>query len=893
MERRYLLMWLSPLLVATTLTFPVSAQRLLDIPSPEDFFGFPMGADRQLAHWDDMVDYFNLIDDLSDRIKVKELGKTTLGEPYLLVVASTPETIRDLSNYQDMQHELADPRNTTLERAEEISQTGKAVVLIGANVHATEIGTSQVMNDLIYEFATGQSKWTRNILENAVLLLIPSQNPDGQKMVVDWYRKNLGTAYEGSRLPELYHYYAGHDNNRDSYMLTQIETQHLNQVLYKDWLPEVYLDVHQMGNRNARIFVPPFKNPVNPNVDPLIWSQVNQLGQAMASRLHAADKTGVIWGELYSGFWQGANNTNPWWHNMVGLLTETASANLGTPVLQQRASPFKRQNRVSRNSFTRRRGLNLPLPPPLDTQSRMNYPRPWLGGLWTLGDTVDYSRLAIEGLLENVANNRALLKKNFYLMNQRTIEKFSNGAPFAFVIPAKQHDPIAVAKLIELLQSEAAEIEIANHSFRADGVTYPAGTYVAKLAQPFGRWIKDILEPQTYPDIRWPHSNSPIDKPYDVTAWSLGMLMGVETIRIDRPFKADLRFIGKNQLVATGNLTGNGATFVIPHTTNNSFSAINRLLRAGATVRRTLESTVLEQDISYGPGLILVNDVDDATVQEIAGDLHLQIRSTDVPNEIPTYEIQKTRVAVYEPWGGNMDAGWTRWVLDQHDFEHDQIRSADLIDENIKNKFDVIILPEMSSVTLIQGLQGPNIRPEYRGGIGAQGKQNLLNFVTDGGILITLGNTAKFAIDHLNVPVTNVVGGQSEESFYCPGSILRVAVDTSHPIGFGLPDNVNAMFVGNGGYLAKRTPGGENVKTIATYPNSKLLQSGWLTGGEQLRRTAASMEYPLGDGRIILHTFRVQHRGQTWGTFKLLFNSIFYGSVADSTPSNNVSDKSD
>ena len=239
-----------------------------------------------------------------------------------------------------------------------------------------------------------------------------------------------------------------------------------------------------------------------------------------------------------------------------------------------------------------------------------------------------------------------------------------------------------------------------------------------------------------------------------------------------------------------------------------------------------------------------------------------------------------------------MDTGWTRWVLDQHDFEYDHIRSADLIDENINSNFDVIILPEMSSVTLIQGLQGPNIRPEYRGGIGAQGKQNLLRFVTNGGILITLGNTAKFAIDHLNVPVINVVEGQSEESFYCPGSILRVNVDTSHPIGFGLPDNLDAMFVGNGGYRPKRTSRGQTVKTIANYPNSKLLRSGWLTGGEQLRRTAASIEYPLGDGRIILHTFRVQHRGQTWGTFKLLFNSIFYGSVINNTPSNNMSIKS-
>ena len=314
------------------IALPVQAQPPTDIPTPEAFFGFPMGADRQLAHWDQMVQYFRLVDARSDRVVVSELGKTTLRHPYLLAVISTPDTIDALPRYQAMQKELADPRRTPPERAEEIARTGKAVVLIGANVHATEIATSQVMNDLVYQLAVERSPWVDHLLDNAIVLLIPSQNPDGQGMVVDWYRRNLGTPYEGSPLPELYHKYAGHDNNRDSYMLTQVETQYLNRVLYSEWLPEVYLDAHQMGNSNARIFVPPFKNPPNPNVDPLIWTQVNQLGQAMASRLHAAEKPGVIWGELYSGYWQGANNTNPWWHNMVGLLTEVASANLASPV---------------------------------------------------------------------------------------------------------------------------------------------------------------------------------------------------------------------------------------------------------------------------------------------------------------------------------------------------------------------------------------------------------------------------------------------------------------------------------------------------------------------------------------------------------------------------------
>ena len=263
-------------------------------------------------------------------------------------------------------------------------------------------------------------------------------------------------------------------------MLNLVETRYLNQVLYQEWLPEVYLDTHQMGNRNARIFVPPFKNPPNPNVDPLIWSQVNQLGQAMASKLHEADKPGVIWGELYSGFWQGANNTNPWWHNMVGLLTEVASADLGTPVRQQRVSASRRLRLPRGESLGPRRGLGLPLAPPRDIQARMNYPRPWLGGLWTPADVVEYHALAMDGLLESVANNRTTLKRNFYAMNQRAIERFAGGSPYAFVIPAGQGDPAAAAKLVRLLQAEAAEVDVAEAPFVADGTVHPAGSYVVR-----------------------------------------------------------------------------------------------------------------------------------------------------------------------------------------------------------------------------------------------------------------------------------------------------------------------------------------------------------------------------------------------------------------------------
>jgi len=873
MGNRTLQIGIALTVVGIWLVLPTSAQQSDQIPSPEQFFGFPMGTDQRLAHWDDMVKYYETVAERSGRMIIEELGKTTLGEPYLLLVISAPETIRELPRFKSMQQQLANPRQTSTEAAEMIAQTGKAVVLVGANVHSTEIGTSQMMNDLVYQLATEQSAAVDHILDNTIVLLIPSQNPDGQRMVVDWYRRNLGTPYEGSPLPDLYHKYAGHDNNRDSYMLTQVETRHLNRVLYHDWLPEVYLDAHQMGSAFARIFVPPFKNPPNPNVDPLVWSQVNQFGQAMASRLHAADKAGVIWGELYSGYWQGANNTNPWWHNMVALLTEVASADIASPV---------QQHRISDRRTARRRNRQIILSAPTDTQYRMNYPRPWMGGTWTLSDVVDYSLLSTQGLLESVANNRVSLKRNFYEMNRRTVERFSDGDPFAFLIPPEQRDPTAAITLVRLLQAEAAEVHVAEASFVADRRKYPAGTHVVRLDQPFGRWVKDILEPQNYPDIRWPDPSAEPDKPYDITAWSLGMLMGVDTVQIAEPFKASLTLLVEDASLAPGDVVGSGTTYLLSHESNQSFVALNRLLALGATVEWARQPLTAD-GTSYPAGVMLVENVDRNLLEQLAHDLHLDFVATNRTSslDVPVLPIHTPRLAVYEPWGGNMDAGWTRWVLEQHEFPYAHLRSADIQDPSVSDRFDVIILPEASTVNLLHGQQARNVRPEYRGGIGVQGIQNLRRFISEGGTVITLGNSATFAIQHLSTPLRNVVRDGDPDAFYAPGTLLRVAVDTTHPIGYGMPAEADVMFVNNGGFVPNsRWRRGDMTRSIVSYPNTALRRSGWIVGEQRLRGTGAVIEAPLDDGRVILHTFRVQHRGQTWGTFKLLFNSIFYGPAA-------------
>ena len=555
------------------------------------------------------------------------------------------------------------------------------------------------------------------MLENVILLLVPSQNPDGQQMMADWHEKTVGTPYEDAPLPELYQRYAGHDNNRDSYMLTQLETRYLAQVTYRDWLPEVYLDQHQMGSGRARIFVPPFKNPPNPNVDPLVWSEVNLLGQAMAARLQEAGKPGVMWGEIYSGFWQGANSTNPWWHNMVALLTEVASARVASPVFQHTAPGV-----APAGAEVRPEPGDLQIPPPPDLQFRMNYPQPWVGGRWTFADVVEHHRLAAEGLLDAVAGHRESLKRNFYLMNRRAVERFAAGRPFAFIVPRAQHDAGSAAQLLRLVQGGGAEVDEARAPFSAAGVEYPAGTAVIRLAQPFGRWVKDLLEAQSYPDIRWPSPSAPHRAPLRHDRVDARAAHGRDGRRSAGALRGRARAGGWPRVVAAwGASHGTGTTWVLPHEQNASSTATHRLLAAGAEVSWVTEPIRLG-DRAFDTGAIVVRRAQPQLMTALASELGLEVEATTraLPAE-HLLPLRLPRVAIYEPWGGNPDAGWTRWVFEQHELPYTRVRADEVKAPTFGRQFDVLVLPDTPGTLLLRGLQGANVMPQHRGGLGDEG----------------------------------------------------------------------------------------------------------------------------------------------------------------------------
>ena len=445
------------------------------LESPAQFAGFPIGADHKLVRWERIVEYMRKAAAASPRIRVDEPGKTTNGNPFIVVTAAAASRMAELDRYKEIQKRLVYGRGLEAGEAAGLLEKQPAVVLITCNIHSTEIASSQMALELVYRLATEDSPYVRNILDNVILLLVPSLNPDGQIMVTDWYNHNLGTPWEYSFLPELYHKYTGHDDNRDAFMNTQVESKLINRLTYKEWLPHVFYDEHQMGSGGARIFVPPFRNPINPNVDPVIWELNAMFGYSMGTELAGKGYTGVITDAMYTSWWQGGFLMQAWWHNMVGLLTELASVNVASPIEQRQARPGAQAPEPAREQMTRR-DPRQPLPPPTDTAARTTYPRPWLGGRWALRDIVDYELTSTWATLETAASNRAMLVRTLYGVNQREIALGAKDSPYAWIIPARQRDRPVAARLAQILDELGVEVHQAREPFKAGGKSFPSGS---------------------------------------------------------------------------------------------------------------------------------------------------------------------------------------------------------------------------------------------------------------------------------------------------------------------------------------------------------------------------------------------------------------------------------
>jgi hypothetical protein len=836
------------------------------VPTPDSHFGFRLGTDRLLATADAIEQYFSLVASRSDRVKLLDLGATTDGHRTIAAAISSADNIRNLDRIRAANARLADPRTLSVEEGRQLASTQKLIVAIGASIHASEVGATQAASEILHTLVTASDPATLTVLDNLVVVLIPSLNPDGQRLVAEWYEKTKGTPWEGGPMPWLYQKYAGHDINRDAFMMNLAENRNLARFFYSDWHPQVFLTMHQMEDNGPRFFVPPNTDPIDPNSDPLIWRSAALLGGAMAMQLQRDGHSGVVTSAKYDYYWPGFEDSAPIGHNIVCLLTEVASVDVATPVTVP-ASEL-------RAGF---KGL-------ADYRPQINFPDPWPGGRWTLRDIVEYDLSAVRGLLFAASAYREALLQNFYDMGLHAVEKGREGGPFAFIIAPEQHDPFTTAKLQELLLAGGVEIQRALEPFRADGEPYPEGTDIVFMAQPYRAYAKTLLERQRYP-ARRSTPNGPPDRPYDVAGWTLPLQMGVNVITIERRFEPPSLTRVVASSVAPGNVWGERKPgfWVLEGRGNGAVIAINKLVAAGAAPSWT-ETSIEVTGYRHGPGSIVIpySKAAETLLPDLVRDLGL--RADGVKGKPPTTGLQpigRARIGLLKPWAASIDEGWTRLLLERYGFSYATLTDQQVRAGNLRAQFDAIVLPNVPADRLTSGLSGDVAPPEYTGGIGDAGAAALAEFVRAGGSLICLGGSSALAVGALNLSVRDVA--RDQERLFVPGSIVRLTLDPQQPLAFGMPADTAAFFAFSSVFAAgpaqdrntyadPATVAG--IRTVARYGSGDLLLSGWLEGEDVMAGRAAVVEAAVGSGRVVLLGFPVQHRAQSYATFRLLFNAL-------------------
>jgi hypothetical protein len=690
-------------------------------------------------------------------------------------------------------------------------------------------------------------------------------NPDGQQMVVDWYKKNVGTAYEGSPLPWLYHPYAGHDNNRDLFMFNLIESRHAAKILYHEWFPEIVYDQHQMGYNGPRLFMPPYEDPINPNVPSTLLAEVNMLGKHVVADLHSQGYKGIVTGMVFNSYFEGTMSKTPLWHNMVGILSEMASTRIATPLYFPRGSLGKY-------------GAELP------RYSRVsNFLDPWPGGWWRMRDIIDYEKAVTFSILDLVATYKNKFKTNFYSLNKEAIHKGKTEAPFAYIIPSDQHDPNSAEELLKRLQLNGVQIYAAKIPFTYKNVNYAAGTFIIPLSQPNRSCIKDLMEVQVYPDLDL-YPGGPPKPPYDVTAWTLPLQMGVKSVAMNDLMNIALFSTETFNFDSIEKITDKKTkNYFVERRYNHSFKLINTLLEKGFTIYWSNEIINHNGD-ALEPGTFIIPAEKDITsiLDELSQDLKVPVYGSNQALSIKKTQLRQPRVGMYQPWRGNMDEGWTRLLIDNFYFSYANLHNKDIKKGSLADNFNAIILPNMSLKAIIKGssrrrnekpvLGQPKMPPEYRGGIGKKGVAALREFVEEGGTLITFGDASMLAIDSLRVPARNALQDLEEKDFYSPGALLQIELDKSQTLAYGMPRFSAIQYTNNPAFdLMSYT---QESKAIGFYNDGNPLLSGWIRGHEKLAGKTALAEIPVKKGRVIMFGFRVQNRAQTFGTFKLLFNAI-------------------
>ena len=889
---------------------PAAAQ--LPVTSPRQQLGQDLGSDYFLANYRQLVDYWRRIDAESDRVRVEQIGVTSEGRPMLMAVITSPENHARLRRYQEIARRLALAEGVSESEARALAAEGRAVVWIDGGLHASEVLGAQQLMELVYELASGTDAETTRFLRDVIVLAVHA-NPDGHDLLADWYMRRADTLQRSTRgVPRLYHKYIGHDNNRDSFMASQLETRAMDSVMFRAWHPQIMYNHHQTSPDGTIMFAPPFRDPFNYNFDPLVVTMLDQVGSAMHSRMIAEGKPGTVMraGANFSTWWNGGVRTTVYFHNMIGLLTET----FGHPT-------------PSWITLIPRRLLpSGSLPAPITPQ------------LWRFRQSMDYERTANRAVLDFASKHREELLYNIYRMGRNSIERGSRDHwtstpdrvaalaeavggdtvrqtpaevqgylagfrkpeerdPRGYILSAAQSDFGTATKFVNTLIKTGVTVHRATAPFTVAGKNYPPGSFVVLAAQAFRPHVRDMFEPQNHPnDIPYP-GGAPTP-PYDAAGWTLAFQMGVEFDRILDGFSGPFERISGFAPIPQGRVSEPGAAgYLIGHESNDAFVAVNRLLAAGHDVF-WLRDSVRSGSRTFGEGAYYVPSSDAVLplLRRAAEEKGLAIVSADrAPAAGAGIKLRPVRVALWDTYGGSMPSGWTRWLLEQFEFPFTVVYPRDIDGGKLRERFDVLILPDgahpLDSTSrdderaMTAATPPPDAPPEWlaRGGWMTQSVTvpRLREFLDAGGRVLAIGSATKLA-SALALPVEDALTDSTgrdlpRSKYYVPGSVLRARIDNSHPLAHGMQRYADVFFDNSPSFRLSGGAGQRGLKRVAWFDSAKPLRSGWAWGQHYLEDAAAIVEARVGSGTLVLYGPEVLFRAQPHGTFKLLFNGIHYG----------------
>jgi len=896
---------------------PVAAQSRVTTPQQE--FGHNFGDDYWLANYTQLSKYWHKLEAESDRVHVVEIGKTAEGRPHDMLILTSPANWKKIDRYKEISRRLATAEGLTDEQAHALAKEGKAVVWIDGGLHATEVLGAQQLGEMIYQMASRTDEETMRFLDDCIVLFVHA-NPDVNELVADWYMRNpVPEQRSTNNLPRLYQKYIGHDDNREFFTSTQSETQNESRVLYHDWFPQILYNHHQTGPAGAVVYSPPLRDPYNPNLDPMLILGLQSLGAAMHTRLAAENKPGATMrtGGPYDGWWNGGIRNTATFHNIIAMLTEM----IGNPTPVR--LPFVAQRQVPSAD------LAFPVPPQE----------------WHFRQSIDYSVTLDRAVIDYASRMRENLLFNIYTMgkhsiergradtwtpNYRRIQAVGNEIPAAggrgagesatvegdktawaalhkpelrdprgFIIPSSQADFPTAVKFINMLRRTGIRVERATADFTVSGKPYPKGSFVVKTDQAFRPHVMDMFEPQAHPDV-FPYPGSPPTPPYDIAGWTLAYQMGIEFDRIldgfDGPFESvtDWNVAPPKGAVSS---VGGSSGYVLSARPNDSFIALNRLLKANEEVYR-VGTPITVGTTTFPPGSFYVKarGTTRAQIDKIAGDLGLSFDGTRAGVPASAVRMKPLRVGLWDQYGGSMPSGWTRWILEQFEFPFERVYAPQLDAGGLNGKYDVLIfvtgaIPGAGGSRRGGGGGGggsnldlSTIPEEYRAQYGAMTVEKTLPaikaFIENGGTVVAIGSSASNLAAFLNLPIESQLSENGKPlpstKFFIPGSVLRAKADITDPLAFGLTENVDVFFDESPAF--KLGPGAEaaGVKKVAWYDSKAPLRSGWAWGQEVLDQGAVAISARVGQGNVLLFGPEILQRSQPHGTFKFLFNGIVY-----------------